>query len=127
LHYPDPKNSQYFPGEEFISIAKHKLIYPYPVPYRCLYSRNIGNLFMAGRNISVTHVALGTVRVMRTTGMMGEVVGMAAALCKQKGCDPRGVYATHFEDLKKLMEKGAGNPGLTKIQNYNLGGSKLEQ
>lgn len=127
LHYPDPKNSQYFPGEEFISIAKHKLIYPYPVPYRCLYSRNIGNLFMAGRNISVTHVALGTVRVMRTTGMMGEVVGMAAALCKQKGCDPRGVYAAHFEDLKKLMEKGAGNPGLTKIQNYNLGGSRLEQ
>lgn len=126
LHYPDPKNSQYFPGEEFISIAKHKLIYPFPVPYRCLYSRNIGNLFMAGRNISVTHVALGTVRVMRTTGMMGEVVGMAAAVCKQRGCDPRGVYSAHFEDLKKLMEKGAGNPGLTKIQNYNLGGSKLE-
>lgn len=37
---------------------------------------------MAGRNISVTHVALGTVRVMRTTGMMGEVVGIAASLCK---------------------------------------------
>ena len=54
--------------------TKHILIHPYPVPYRCLYSRNIDNLFMAGRNISVTHVALGTVRVMRTTGMMGEVV-----------------------------------------------------
>ena len=52
-------------------------------PTRCLYSRNIENLFMAGRNISVTHVALGTVRVMRTTGMMGEVVGMAASLCKK--------------------------------------------
>ena len=48
----------------------------YPIPYRCFYSRNIDNLFMAGRNISVTHVALGTIRVMRTTGMMGEVVGM---------------------------------------------------
>ena len=58
-------------------------IYPYAVPYRCLYSRNIDNLLMAGRNISVTHVALGTVRVMRTTGMMGEVVGMAASLCEK--------------------------------------------
>ena len=63
--------------------TKHIHIYPYAVPYRCLYSRNIENLFMAGRNISVTHVALGTVRVMRTTGMMGEVVGMAASLCKK--------------------------------------------
>ncbi len=124
LHYPDPKNSQYFPGEEFISIAKHQPVYPYPIPYRCLYSRNIGNLFMAGRNISVTHVALGTVRVMRTTGMMGEVIGMAASVCKKRGTVPRGVYTDYFDDLKRLMEKGIGNPGLPKIQNYNLGGTK---
>jgi hypothetical protein len=127
LHYPDPKNTSYFPGEEFISIAKHKAIYPYPIPYRCLYSRNIGNLFMAGRDISVTHVALGTVRVMRTTGMMGEVVGMAAAVCKQKGTDPRGVYTHYLPDLKVLMEKGTGNGNLPKIQNYNMGGSKIEK
>ena len=38
----------------------------YPVPYRTFYSTNIGNLFMAGRCISVTHEALGTVRVMKT-------------------------------------------------------------
>jgi hypothetical protein len=82
---------------------------------------------MAGRDISVTHVALGTVRVMRTTGMMGEVVGMAAAVCKQKGTDPRGVYTSHFSDLKTLMETGTGNGGLPKIQNYNLGGSKIEK
>lgn len=43
---------------------------------------------MAGRNISVSHVALGTVRVMRTTGMMGEVAGMAASLCKKHGVPP---------------------------------------
>ena len=78
LHYPDAKNSQNFPGNEFKSIAKHIDIYPYPIPYSCLYSRNVQNLFMAGRNISVTHVALGTTRLMRTTGMMGEVIGMAA-------------------------------------------------
>jgi hypothetical protein len=43
LHYPDPKNTKYFPGEEFKTIAKHARIKPYPIPYRCLYSRNIGN------------------------------------------------------------------------------------
>lgn len=126
LHYPDPKNTQHFPGNEFLSIAKHKTIYPYPIPYRCLYSRNIENLFMAGRNISVTHVALGTVRVMRTTGMMGEVVGMAASVCKNNQVLPRGVYEKHLDELKKLMEKGTGRNDLPDIQNYNLGGTLLE-
>jgi len=55
---------------------------PYWIPYRCLYSRNIPNLFMAGRDISVTKYALGAVRVQPTTGMMGEIVGMAASICK---------------------------------------------
>lgn len=65
LHYPDPENTKQFPGNEYKSIAVHTKIYPYPIPYRCLYSVNVPNLLMAGRNISVTHVALGTVRVMR--------------------------------------------------------------
>ncbi|MFO7976676.1 MAG: FAD-dependent oxidoreductase [Candidatus Hydrogenedentota bacterium] len=110
LHYPEPKNSEQFPGREFRSIAKHKKIVPYPIPYRCFYSRNIENLFMAGRNISVTHVALGTIRVMRTGGMMGEVVGMAASLCKKHDTIPRGVYAHHIEELRALMQKGIGKP-----------------
>jgi hypothetical protein len=63
---------------------------------------------MAGRNISVTHVALGTVRVQRTTGMMGEVLGMAASLCKQHTTTPRGVYERHLEELKVLMQRGVG-------------------
>ncbi|HBE41700.1 MAG TPA: pyridine nucleotide-disulfide oxidoreductase, partial [Bacteroidales bacterium] len=79
---------------------------PYPVPYRCLYSRNVSNMFMAGRCISVTHVALGTVRVMRTGGMMGEVVGMAASVCKNKNALPRDVYEDHLAELKKLMTEG---------------------
>ena len=108
LHYPDPKNTKQFPGREFRSIAKFTKIKPYPVPYRCLYSRNIDNLFMAGRDISVTHVALGTVRVMRTGGMMGEVVGMAASLCKKHGATPRGVYTDYLDELKQLMTRGVG-------------------
>jgi len=108
LHYPDPKNSRLFPGREFRSIARQARIEPYPIPYRCLYSRNIRNLMMAGRNISVTHVALGTIRVQRTTGMMGEVIAMAASLCEKHKTDPRGVYQEHLEELKKLMTRGVG-------------------
>ena len=126
LHYPDPQNTKFFPGEEFLSIAKHKPIYPYPIPYRCLYSRNINNLFMAGRNISVTHVALGTVRVMRTTGMMGEVVGMAAAICKNHRVLPRNVYEKYLPELKELMVKGTGRPDIQNNQNYNGGGTLLK-
>lgn len=127
LHYPDPKNTENFPGQEFKSIAKHINIYPYPIPYRCLYSRNIDNLFMAGRNISVTHVALGTVRVMRTTGMMGEVVGMAASICKKYQVNPRGVYQSHLPELKELMKEGVGQKGLPNNQRYNEGGTLKEE
>jgi hypothetical protein len=123
LHYPDPENSQLFPGMEFKSIAVHRKIHPYPIPYRCLYSRNIDNLFMAGRNISVTHVALGTVRVMRTTGMMGEVVGMAASVAKRYETNPREVYQNHLRELKALLETGVGRYDVENMQNYNEGGS----
>ena len=108
LHYPNPENSRLFPGEEFRSIAKSTGIEPYPIPFRCLYSRNVGNLMMAGRNISVTHVALGTIRVQRTTGMMGEVIGMAAALCRQHGTTPRGVAEQYLAGLQALMREGVG-------------------
>ena len=108
LHYPDPKNTEHFPGEEFKTICKTPAIRPYPIPYRCLYSRNVENLFMAGRDISVTHVALGTVRVMRTGGMMGELVGMAASICKNRNTTPRGVYTEHLPELKDLATRGVG-------------------
>ncbi len=123
LHYPDPENTKHFPGQEFKSIAVHQNIHPYPIPYRCFYSRNIDNLFMAGRNISVTHVALGTVRVMRTTGMMGEVVGMAASLCRNHNTSPRGVYKKYLEELRGMMEAGVGRYEIYDQQNYNLGGT----
>ena len=127
LHYPDPENTKNFPGNEFKSIAKHVSFYPYPVPYRCLYSRNVDNLFMAGRNISVTHVALGTVRVMRTCGILGEVVGMAASLCKKHQVQPRAIYRSYFDELKVLMEKGVNVKGLPNNQTYNMGGTRKEK
>ena len=121
LHYPDTINARNFATGPFKAISRQRVIYPYAVPYRCLYSRNVSNLFMAGRNISVTHVALGSVRVMRTTGMMGEVVGMAASVCHANRAYPRQVYTHFLPQLQALMERGVGNANLPNNQNYNEG------
>lgn len=108
LHYPKKQFAKKYPDNPFIAIAVHDRrvdrSFGYPVPYRCFYSRNIGNLFMAGRCISVTHEALGTVRVMKTCGMMGEVVGRAASLCVLHDCDPRDVYEQHWDEMDKLLK-----------------------
>lgn len=108
LHYPKKEYASKFPDNPFISIAEHDRRvdrnYGYPVPYRCFYSRTVPNLFMAGRCISVTHEALGTVRVMKTCGMMGEVVGKAASLCRQNQCDPRDIYEEHLSELIQLLQ-----------------------
>lgn len=79
---------------------------------------------MAGRNISCTHVALGTVRVMRTTGMMGEVVGMAAALCRKYQVGPRDIYRCHLPELKTMMKAGAGREASTLPDNQKFNRGK---
>ena len=60
---------------------------------------------MAGRDISVTHEGLGPVRVMRTCGMMGEIVGKAAWIAVRHATTPRGVYEKYLPLLKELMEQ----------------------
>ncbi len=109
VHSPHPKFNKGLMGEEFISYATDGKGYsykgPYWAPYRSLYSRNIANLFMAGRDISVTHDGLGPVRVMRTCGMMGETVGKAAWICVRHETTPRGVYEKHLPLLKELMQQ----------------------
>ena len=119
-HFPTPKNTFFFPGEEFISTMKHyfsdlgtprkylrndQVPPPYRLPYRCLYSVNIDNLFMAGRNVSVSHIALASTRVQNMTGMMGEVVAVAASICKKYGCSPRDVYKQHLDELLDAFRK----------------------
>ena len=107
IHFPNPAFDKDLDGDAFISHYTRGKDYeykgPYWAPYRCLYSRNVANLFMAGRNISVEHEALGPVRVMRTCGMMGEIVGKAAAVCIRHDTSPRGVYERHVETLHELM------------------------
>lgn len=104
LHFPDERNKKYFEGQEFFAGTKHIKVAPYTIPYRCLYSKNISNLFMAGRNISTTHVAFGSTRVMRTCGMMGEVVGFAAYLTKKYNTSPRGVYQQYLPELMAIIK-----------------------
>lgn len=118
LHFPHPDNGRHFPGGEFRSLAyddpaferlrgaipgHYTGIRPYALPYRCLYARDVPNLFMAGRNISCTHVGLAPVRTMMTTGMMGTVVGRAALVCQRHRCDPRAVYTDHLAELLGLL------------------------
>ena len=124
LHWPKSAEKTKFDGEPFRSDSLNKTIWPMAIPYRCYYSRNVPNLFMAGRDISVTHIALGTTRLMRTHGMMGEVVGMAASICKRRGCRPRDVYERHLDELKGLMRTGVGDGRAHPLQMYNLQKSK---
>lgn len=120
LHYPKKQYADKFADNPFISVAVHDRridrAFGYPVPYRCFYSRSIANLFMAGRCISVTHQALGTTRVMKTCGMMGEVVGKAASLCVLNDCDPRAVYTDHWGAMDELL-KLPGKARRSTVQN----------
>jgi hypothetical protein len=70
----------------------------YNIPLRALHSRDVGNLFMAGRNASCSHVAFSSTRVMATCACMGQAVGTAAALCTRHGLRPRQLY----EDKARL-------------------------
>ena len=81
---------------------------------------------MAGRCISVTHEALGAVRVMRTCGAEGEIVGMAASVCKEFDADPRGVYEKHLADLQKRMRKGVGKVGRFHDSLLQLGRARTQ-
>jgi len=75
----------------------------YHIPFRSLYSANVSNMLMAGRNISASHVAFGTTRVMATCAVMGEAAGFGAALCVQKGISPRELHGSHLKELQQTM------------------------
>jgi len=77
----------------------------YSIPYRCLYSRNIDNLLMAGRCMSVTHIALGTVRVQGTLATTGQAAGTAAAMAVARNTTPRGIYEKHLAALQQTLLK----------------------
>jgi hypothetical protein len=127
LHYPQEEYVKALPEHPFIARAVHgkgvDRTVGYPIPYRTFYSRNIPNLFMAGRNISVERKALGTIRVMKTIGMMGVTIGRAAALCVAEDATPREIYSQHLDAAKKLWKL----PGKSRFENADELRKSLEQ
>ena len=99
-HFPDGFFHRGTPNTNFSTPA------PYSIPYRALYSKNIDNLFFAGRNISTTHMALSSLRVMATCMLLGEAVGRAAALAAKYQCAPHDVYLHHIPELQTLLMEG---------------------
>lgn len=79
---------------------------PYNVPLRSLFSRQVENLFFAGRNISASHVALSTTRVMLTCGQLGEAVGAAASICRRDGCMPKQLLPSgRLPELQRMLQR----------------------
>ncbi len=76
---------------------------PYAIPYRTLYSENTENLFFAGRNISMTHAAMSSTRVMATCAVCGQAVGTAAAIADKYKCGPDEVYEKHLDELQSNL------------------------
>jgi hypothetical protein len=99
----------------------------YGIPYRCHYSKNIHNLFLAGRIISATHVAFGSTRVMATCAAGGQAVGTAAALCHERGLKPRDLaQGDRLRDLQlRLDRNGQFLPGREIIDPSDLARSAL--
>ena len=81
----------------------HKAPSPYGIPYRSLYSRNVPNLFFAGRNISVTHAALSSTRVMATCAVIGQAVGTAAAIATREKCLPGDIAGDGVRELQQTL------------------------
>ncbi|QDU57226.1 FAD-dependent oxidoreductase [Aeoliella mucimassa] len=94
----------------------------YGIPYRCMYSRNIANLFLAGRVISSSHIAFGSTRVMATCAHNAQAVGMAAVLCHKHQLQPRDVgSADHIHELQQaLVAKGQFIPQVAGVHPDDL-------
>lgn len=100
LHHP----KGIFSGEEGV-FYKNIAVGITEIPYRCLYSKNIGNLFVASRCASFTHIALGTARVESTLATLGQVVGTAAWFCVKNEMTPREVGKSYITQLKQRLLK----------------------
>ncbi|TYA92114.1 FAD-dependent oxidoreductase [Seonamhaeicola marinus] len=75
----------------------------YEFPFRSLYSKNVSNLMFAGRNVSQTHIALSSSRIMATCALMGQAVGTAATICNKKGVLPRDVAKNYILELQEQL------------------------
>lgn len=113
-HYPDAVAFGGWPIDEHIPGGIDNITEPpthfhyhfhdlYEFPFRSLYSKNITNLMFAGRNVSQTHIALSSSRIMATCALMGQAVGTAAAICNQKNTTPRQVGKKYINELQEQL------------------------
>jgi len=98
-HFPDGFFHRGRPAQHDYQAVEHS------IPYRSIYSKNVENLLMAGRNISASHVAMSATRVMLTSSTLGQAAGTAAALCVQHETTPRGVFFNYLDDLQQQLLK----------------------
>lgn len=92
-------------GKSGKHLQKRRLTEPYGIPLRCLYSVNVPNLLFAGRNISATHIAFSSTRVMGTIGIMGQAAGTAVAVALKYGMSMRQVAKEKIQEVQtNLME-----------------------
>ena len=96
-------------------LQKRRLSEPYGIPLRSLYSKNIENLMFAGRNISASHVAFSSTRVMGTIGVIGQAVGTAASVAVKYGLSPRDAAKEKIKEIQKiLMDDDCFLPGFKR-------------
>jgi hypothetical protein len=128
-HVPAGGESRRLMGDYILTendVRSGKVFLPVPlftVPFRCLYSKNVENLLMAGKHISVSHIAGSATKMMLNGGQTGVATGAAAFLCKKHGATPRDVGQRHIKELQEiLLEQGPQKDGGERKR--NLGGGK---
>ena len=110
-------------GFKYMGYSSHHITpkVPYQIPFRSLYSKNVPNLMFAGRNISATHMAMSSTRVMATCVVIGQAAGTGAALAIEKNCSVADVTALHMDLLQKqLLEDGCFIPGMNRSLSGNV-------
>ena len=113
-----PEKGFYHKGlpTRYINFSGH-----YSIPFRCFYSRNVKNLMMAGRDISVTKLAMASTRVMGTCAIGGQAVGTAAALAVKHGCTPRELGQNHITELQQaLLKEDCYIPGIVNVDDNDI-------
>lgn len=93
--------------------VRRVVVHPYAIPYRTLYARRAPNLFLGGRSMSATHMALGSIRLQPTLAVCGQAIGVAAGLCREYGLDPREIGHRHLHELQqRLIRDDCFLPGI---------------
>ncbi|ONI44592.1 pyridine nucleotide-disulfide oxidoreductase [Candidatus Epulonipiscioides gigas] len=98
----------------------HEITDIYTIPYRCLYSRNIENLYIGGRCMSASHMAMSSARVMATGATMAQAVGVAVSIALRENISPRQV-GEHIDELQqRLIRQDCYIPGIVARDDYDL-------